>query len=200
MIRTSPAMPDHSDTNSVTELLQAWSQGDRSALDRLLPLIHDDLRLLARQRLQSLAPGGSMAATALVNEMYLRLVGSGTISFRDRAHFFAISATLMREVVIDHARTRSRNKRGGDWRRVSLEEGDVSSGVDGESLLALDLAMNRLAAIDQRKARVVEMRFFGGMTNLEISEVAGISVDTVKRDWTFAKLWLARELKGGLTT
>ena len=193
-------MPDPSDTNSVTELLQAWSQGDRSALDRLLPLIHDDLRLLARQRLHSLAPGSSMPATALVNEMYLRLVGSGTVSFRDRAHFFAISATLMREVVIDQARTRGRNKRGGDWRRVSLEEGDVSSAVDSEGLLALDLAMNRLAAIDQRKARVVEMRFFGGMTNLEISEVAGISVDTVKRDWTYAKLWLARELKGDLTT
>jgi RNA polymerase sigma factor (TIGR02999 family) len=140
-----------------------------------------------------------MQATALVNEMYLRLVGSGTVSFRDRAHFFAISATLMREVVIDQARTRGREKRGGDWRRVSLEEGDVSPGVDGESLLALDLAMNRLAAVDQRKARVVEMRFFGGMTNLEISEVAGISIDTVKRDWAFAKLWLARELKGGLT-
>jgi RNA polymerase sigma factor (TIGR02999 family) len=193
-------MPDHSDTNSVTELLQSWSHGDKSALDRLLSLIHDDLRLLARQRLQSLAPGSSMPATALVNEMYLRLVGSGTVNFRDRAHFFAISATLMREVVIDQARTRSRNKRGGDWRRVSLEEGDVSSGVDGEYLLALDLAMNRLAAIDQRRARVVEMRFFGGMTNLEISEVAGISVDTVKRDWTFAKLWLARELKGDLAT
>jgi RNA polymerase sigma factor (TIGR02999 family) len=193
-------MPNPSDTNSVTELLQAWSLGDRSALDRLLPLIHDDLRVLARQRLQCLAPGSSMQATALVNEMYLRLVGSGTVSFRDRAHFFAISATLMREVVIDQARTRGRNKRGGDWRRVSLEEGDVSSGMDGESLLALDLAMNRLATIDQRKARVVEMRFFGGMTNLEISEVAGISVDTVKRDWTFAKLWLARELKGDLAT
>jgi RNA polymerase sigma factor (TIGR02999 family) len=192
-------MPDHSDTNSVTELLQAWGQGDKAALDRLLPLIHDDLRMLARQRLHSLAPGASMQATALVNEMYLRLVGSGTISFRDRAHFFAISATLMRQVVIDQARTKGRDKRGGDWRRVSLEEGDVAYPADKESLLALDVAMNRLAAVDQRKARVVEMRFFGGMTNLEISEVAGVSIDTVKRDWTFAKLWLARELKGGLT-
>ena len=189
-------MPDHSETNPVTALLQAWSQGDRSALDQLLPLIHDDLRLLARQRLQALAPGNSMQATALVNEMYLRLIGSATVSFHDRAHFFAISATLMRQIVIDQARSRSRQKRGGEWRRISLESSDIPSPDSDEGLCALDEAMNRLAVVDGRKARVIELRFFGGMTNAEIAEVIGISVDTVKRDWTFAKLWLARELTG----
>jgi len=184
----------------VTELLQAWSRGDRPALDQLLPLIHNDLRRLARQRLHSLAPGSSMQATALVNEAYLRLVDAGRVDFRDRAHFFAVAATLMREIVIDQARTRSREKRGGDWRRISLEGAEIPSPDNDESLLALDEAMNRLAIVDQRKARVVELRFFGGMTNREIAEVAGISIDTVKRDWTFARLWLARELKSNLAT
>jgi RNA polymerase sigma factor (TIGR02999 family) len=193
-------MPDDTDRSPVTELLQAWSGGDRTALDRLLPLIHDNLRRLARQRLHSMAPGSSMQATALVNEMYLRLVDVSKVTFRDRAHFFAVSANLMRQIVIDQARTRSRDKRGGDWRRVSMEDSDIPSGNDDEGLLALDEAMNRLAAVDERKARVVELRFFAGMTNREIAEAAGISVDTVKRDWTFAKLWLARELKSNLAT
>jgi RNA polymerase sigma factor (TIGR02999 family) len=191
-------MADDPGKNPVTELLQAWSQGDRAALDQLLPLVHDDLRRLARRRLHSLTPGSSMQATALVNEAYLRLVDAGRVDFRDRAHFFAICATLMREIVIDQARTRSREKRGGDWRRISLEESDIPSPDSDEALLALHEAMNRLAGVDERKARVVELRFFAGMTNGEIAEVAGVSVDTVKRDWSFAKLWLARELKSGV--
>ena len=138
-----------------------------------------------------------MQATALVNEAYLKLVDAGQVEYRDRAHFFAICATLMRQIVIDQARTRSREKRGGDWRRISLEDSDLPSPDSDDSLLALDEAMNRLAGVDQRKARVVELRFFAGMTNGEIAEVAGVSIDTVKRDWTFAKLWLARELKSG---
>jgi RNA polymerase sigma factor (TIGR02999 family) len=184
----------------VTELLRAWSRGDRAALDLLLPLVHNDLRRLASRRLQSLAPGSSMQATALVNEAYLRLVDAGRVDFRDRAHFFAVSAILMREIVIDQARARNREKRGGDWRRISLEDADIPSPDNDDSLLALDEAMNRLAAVDRRKARVVELRFFAGMTNGEIAEVSGVSIDTVKRDWTFAKLWLARELKSNLAT
>ena len=193
-------MPDETDKTPVTELLQAWSSGDRTALDQLLPLIHEQLRRLARQRLHSMAPGSSMQATALVNEMYLRLVDSASVSFQSRAHFFAISANLMRQIVIDQARTRNRDKRGGEWRRVSLKDSEMPSRNDDEGLLALDEAMNRLAVVDERKARVVELRFFAGMTNQEIAEAAGISVDTVKRDWTFAKLWLARELKSSLAT
>jgi RNA polymerase sigma-70 factor (ECF subfamily) len=188
-------MPENIDKIPVTQLLQAWSRGDQAALDRLVPMIHEDLRRLARQRLHSMAAGSSMQATALVNEAYIRLVDARHVEFHDRAHFFAISATVMRRIVIDHARTRSREKRGGDWQRVSLDEAYVPAVDSDESLLALDEAMTRLAAIDERKARVVEQRFFAGMTNGEIAKVAGVSTDTVKRDWTFARLWLARELK-----
>jgi RNA polymerase sigma factor (TIGR02999 family) len=190
-------MADDFGKTPVTELLQEWSRGDRAALDQLLPLIHDDLRRLARQRLYVMAPGSSMQATALVNEAYLRLVGAGRVEFRDRAHFFAVSANLMRQIVIDQARARSREKRGGDWRRITLHDSDVPAPDSDDSLLALDEAMNRLATVDERKARVVELRFFAGMTNGEIAEVAGVSIDTVKRDWSFARLWLARELKSG---
>jgi RNA polymerase sigma factor (TIGR02999 family) len=187
-------MADDLDKTPVTDLLQAWSRGDRAALDQLLPLIHSDLRRLARQRLSAMAPGNTMQATALVNEMYLRLVDAQRVNFRDRAHFLAVSANLMREIVIDMARTRSREKRGGDWRRISLEVSDIPSANNDETLIAIDQAMNRLAAIDGRKARVVELRFFAGMTNGEIAEATGISIETVKRDWNFAKIWLAREM------
>ncbi|MBL8175992.1 MAG: sigma-70 family RNA polymerase sigma factor [Bryobacterales bacterium] len=180
----------------VTQLLQAWSRGDRAAFDQLVPLIHNDLRRLARQRAQALVPGASMQATALVNEAYLRLVDANPIEFRDRAHFFAISATVMRQIIIDQARARSRDKRGGDWQRVELDYAEIAAVSDDETLLALDEALRRLTAMDARKAKVVELRFFAGMTNPEVAEVLSISTDTVKRDWTFAKLWLAREIKG----
>lgn len=191
--------PDTSSKAPVTQLLQAWSRGDRAALDQLVPLVHSDLRRLAKQRERQMArmAGSTLEATALVNEVYLRLVHTGGIEFRDRAHFFAISATLMRQVLIDAARSRNREKRGGGWQRVSLHDGALGGIHSDESLLALDQAMDRLANMDGRKARVVELRFFGGMTNEEIAEVTGVSTDTVKRDWAFAKLWLARELRGG---
>jgi RNA polymerase sigma-70 factor (ECF subfamily) len=181
---------------AVTELLQEWCRGDKRALDQLLPIIHHDLRDLARRRLRALPAGSSMQATALVNEVYLRLVEADQVSIRDRAHFFAISAILMRQVLIDAARSRNRDKRGGGWRRIALDDSEIPSSESDNSLLALDEAMERLATTDRRKAQVVEMRFFGGMTNGEIAEFVGVSVDTVKRDWTFAKLWLAREIKG----
>jgi RNA polymerase sigma-70 factor (ECF subfamily) len=189
-------MPEPPDKAPVTELLQQWSGGDRRALDQLLPIIHSDLRDLARRRLRALPPGSSMQATALVNEVYLRLVDARGINLRDRAHFFAISATLMRQVIIDAARSRGRKKRGGGWQRISLDDSEIPSADSDENLLALDDAMERLAVADKRKAQVVEMRFFGGMTNGEIAEYVGVSVDTIKRDWTFARLWLAREIKG----
>jgi RNA polymerase sigma-70 factor (ECF subfamily) len=189
-------MEPYNEKPAVTELLQEWCRGDKRALDQLLPIIHHDLRDLARRRLRSLPVGSSMQATALVNEVYLRLVEADQVSIRDRAHFFAISATLMRQVLIDAARSRNRDKRGGGWRRIALDDSEIPSSESDNSLLALDEAMERLATTDGRKARVVEMRFFGGMTNGEIAEFVGVSVDTVKRDWTFAKLWLAREIKG----
>lgn len=193
-------MVDDSNQAPVTDLLHAWRSGDRAALDRLLPLIHEDLRRLARQRLQFLAPGTSLQATALVNETYIRLVNAVEVDFQDRAHFFALAATIMRQIVVEHARARSRDKRGGTWRRIDLPDSEIPGPINDDSLLALDEAMDRLAAVDSRKARVVELRFFAGMTNGEIAEVAGVSIDTVKRDWAFAKLWLARELRGNLAT
>ena len=191
-------MSEQRNWTPVTELLQDWSRGDKAALDQLLPMIHSDLRTLARRRLRAMPAGSSMQATALVNELYLRLVDARKVSFRDRAHFFAITAKLMRQIVIDEARKRNRIKRGGDWQRIALADSEIPTADSDESLLALDEAMGRLAAIDDRKARVVELRFFAGMTNGEIAEVADVSVDTVKRDWTFAKLWLARELRVNL--
>jgi RNA polymerase sigma-70 factor, ECF subfamily len=181
----------------VTLLLRAWKQGDRTALDQLVPLIHEDLRRLARQRMSGIAPGASLQATALVNEAYLRLAKGNPADFQDRAHFFAISATVMRQIIVDEVRSKGRDKRGGDWTRVALEDADVDAGGDGERLLGIDRALRQLATVDGRKAQVVEMRFFAGMTNGEIAEVLGVSADTVKRDWSFAKLWLARELGGG---
>lgn len=191
--------PDPSSKAPVTQLLHAWSRGDRAALDQLVPLVHADLRRLAGQRERQMAgsPGATLQATALVNEVYLKLVHAGGIEFRDRAHFFAISATLMRQILIDAARHRNRDKRGGGWQRVSLHDGEMGRIHTDETLLALDQALDRLAQTETRKARVVELRFFGGMTNDEIAEVTGVSTDTVKRDWAFAKLWLARELKTG---
>jgi RNA polymerase sigma-70 factor (ECF subfamily) len=193
-------MPEYPDKTPITELLRQWSQGDRRALDNLLPIIHSDLRVLARRRLRSLPPGGSMQATALVNEVYLKLVDAGRLNLRDRAHFFALSATLMRQIVIDAARGRSREKRGGGWQRIVLDDSEIPSSDGDDSLLALDEAMQRLAVADRRKAQVVEMRFFGGMTNGEIAEFVGVSVDTIKRDWNFARLWLAREIQGSASS
>ncbi len=192
--------PNDSEKAPLTELLQAWGRGDRHALDQLIPLIHQDLRRLARQRLRALAPGSTMQATGLVNELYLRLVDAGRVNLRNRAHFFAIAATVMRQIVIDHVREKGREKRGGEWRRITFTDSGIASTHEDEGLHALDEAMTRLAVMDERKARVVEMRFFGGLTNAEIAEVTGVSVDTVKRDWTFAKLWLARELRSTLST
>jgi RNA polymerase sigma-70 factor (ECF subfamily) len=180
----------------VTQLLQKWGQGDREAFDRLLPIVHEDLRQLARRRMRSLPPGSTLQATALVNEVYLRLVDASSVNWQDRAHFFAIAAKLMRQVAADNARARNRTKRGGGLYPIALDDVDAASPLPDMNLIALDEALDRLAVLDARKARVVEMRFFGGLQNGEIAEVLQVSVDTVKRDWSFAKLWLAREVKG----
>jgi RNA polymerase sigma-70 factor, ECF subfamily len=180
----------------VTQLLQKWGQGDQEAFDELLPIVHEDLRQLARRRMRRLPSGSTLQATALVNEVYLRLIDASSVRWQDRAHFFAIAAKLMRQVAADSARARNRVKRGGGLQRVALEHADAVSPLPDVSLIALDEALDRLAALDVRKARVVEMRFFGGLENGEIAEVLQVSVDTVKRDWNFAKLWLAREVKG----
>jgi len=185
----------HSEKAPVTLLLQQWSTGDRLALDRLMELVYEDLRKLARGRMRSVPPESSMQPTALVNEVYLRLVDANHVNWHDRTHFFAIAARLMRQVAVDSARMHGRAKRGAGWNRISLEDSEVPSDGSVHDLLELDEALNRLAAADERKAAVVEMRVFGGLNHGEIAEVVGVSVDTVKRDWSFARLWLARELK-----
>lgn len=179
----------------VTELLRLWTAGDKLALDRLTGLVYSDLRRIARHRARFLAPDSSIQPTALVNEVYLKLVGADPVAWRDRAHFFAIASHLMRVVAADSARFHGRAKRGGGWQRIALEDSEIPSSEREPDVLALDDALNRLAEIDQRKVRVVEMRFFGGLSNNEIAEALGVSVDTVKRDWSFTKLWLSREIK-----
>ncbi len=179
-----------------TQLLRAWREGDRSALDRLTPMVYQDLRRLAHRHLFGERAGHSLQTTALVNEVYMRLVDYTRMQWQDRAHFFAVSAQLMRRILVEHAR-RHNLKRGGGVQYVSLERAaEVGSGR-AKDLVALDEAMNELARIDPRKAQVVELRFFGGLSVAETAEALSISSVTVMRDWSSAKAWLYREMSGG---
>jgi RNA polymerase sigma-70 factor (ECF subfamily) len=180
---------------SVTELLQAWSRGDATALDRLVPLVYQELRRLAHRYLRRERADHTLQTTALVNEAYLRLVDSRRVRWQDRAHFLAVSAQLMRRILVDFARGRNYQKRGGGWQRVPVDEALGIGHTADVDLVALDDALETLAAIDSRKSRVVELRFFGGLTAEETAEVLKVSADTVLRDWQFAKSWLARELQ-----
>lgn len=180
----------------VTVLLRAWSDGDESALDRLLPLVEAELRRLARGYMGRERRGHTLQTTAVVNEAFLRLTDARSVRWQDRAHFLGISARLMRRVLVDHARARGYRKRGGGAQRVTLDEGLVAAPDPGLDVLALDRALEALAKVDARKSRTVELRFFGGLTVEETAEVLHVSTDTVKRDWRLAKLWLLRELEG----
>src|SRR5215468_3803149 len=182
----------------VTGLLRAWSEGDQGALDRLTPIVYDELRRLARRYMRRERPGHSLQTTALVNEAYLRLADYKRMQWQDRAHFFAVSSQLMRRILVEHAR-RHNQKRGGDVKHVSLEEAAVVDGNRTADLVALDEAMNALEQLDPRKVRVVEMRFFGGLSVEETAEVLKISAITVMRDWSTARAWLYRELAGGIS-
>ena len=180
----------------VSTLLRAWSDGDRNALDQLTPIVYEELRRLARQYMRRERPGHSLQTSALVNEAYVKLVDCTHMQWQNRAHFFAVSAQLMRRILVDHARRRNL-KRGADVQHVSLDEAAMVGGGRAANMVALDDAMNALAQIDARKAQVVEMRFFGGLSVEETSEVLKISSVTVMRDWRTAKAWLYRELTGG---
>ena len=184
-------------TGDITQLLLRWRAGDGSALELLMPLVYDELRRLARQCMRRERAGQTLQTTALVNEAYLRLVNSSRVDWHDRAHFFAIAAQLMRRVMVDQARKRHNQKRGGDVTRVALDEALVAAHQPGVDLLALDEALDRLAQFAPRKCRVVEMRFFAGLTIDETGAVLGVSADIVKREWRTAKLWLLNELSGG---
>jgi RNA polymerase sigma factor (TIGR02999 family) len=179
-----------------TELLRAWNNGDESALNRLVPLIEQELHRLARAYMHRERQGHTLQATALVNEVFLRLANGSTPEWRDRAHFVGIAARLMRRVLVDHARARGYRKRGGGAQPVPLTEAMAITPEIAIEVLAVDRALDAFARIDARKSQVVELRFFGGLSVEETAEVLGISVETAKRDWRFAKLWLARELDG----
>ncbi len=181
-------------SHEVTHLLRAWSEGDQAALERLIPLVHAELHLLAKRYMRHEHAGHTLQTTALIHEAYLRLIDARQVRWENRAHFFAISARLMRQVLVDFARQRGYQKRGGASRRVSLDEALVVSQVRDEDLVALDEALSALAEIDERKSRVVELRFFGGLTEEETAEALKVSPKTVRRDWRLAKSWLRRWL------
>lgn len=178
----------------MTQLLLAWGQGDEAALERLMPLVHNELKRVARHQMANERPGHTLQTTALVNEAYLKLIDVSQVKWQNRAHFFAMSSRLMRRILVDFARSRHYQKRGGGAQKVSLDEGMLST-ERGSDLLALDDALTALAAVDIRKSQVVEMRFFGGLSVEETAEALHVSVDTVMRDWKLAKVWLLRELK-----
>ena len=185
--------PSH---GAVTELLRAWSDGDDAALEQLIPLMEAELRRLARGYMGRERQGHTLQTTALVNEAFLRLAGARQVRWQDRGHFLGISARLMRRVLVDYARRRGFHKRGGDAQRVTLHEGVVAASDPAVDVVALDRALEALEKSDARKGRIVELRFFGGLSVEETAEVLKVSTDTVKRDWRLAKLWLLRELEG----
>lgn len=186
---------DEASSQPVTELLQAWSAGDEQALDRLAPVVYGELRLLAQRRMLLEKSGVSLQPTALVNEFYLRLVDSSGLSFHNRGQFFALAAQMMRRILVDAARTRGASKRGGPAGKISFEERYFATPGQDREIVALDDALEALAREDPRKARAIELRFFGGLSMEETAEVMDISVQTVRRDWSFARAWLARAMR-----
>ncbi|SRR5579885_714875 len=183
-------------TESVTELLIAWNDGDTSALNRLIPLVEDELRRLARHHMRHENPAHTLQTTALVNEVYLKLVDQTHARWHNRAHFFSIAAQIMRRILIDYARRNLRGKRGGGVADLPLEEAAILTPEKSAELLALDEALDRLSALDPLKARVVELRHFGGLSVKETAEVLKISEVSVIRHWGFAKSWLRKQVRG----
>src|SRR5437588_6147845 len=181
-------------SHEVTQLLLQWSNGDKAALDKLMPLIYDELRRLARHYMSRERPGNTLQTTALVNEAYLRLINRKHVHWQNHAHFFAIAAQLMRSILVDHARSHAYAKRGGGARKIALDDAMAVSQQRAADVVALDDALKRLAEIDPRQSRIVEMKFFGGLTIEETGEVLGLSPATIKREWSTAKAWLYHEL------
>ena len=191
-------MTTHS-PKEISRLLVAWSDGDESALAALAPLVHEELRRLAHRYMRGERAGHTLQTTALVNEAYLRLIDWKNVRWQNRAHFFAVSAQLMRRILVDFARSRGYHKRGGGVRAVALDEAAVVADDRGAEMVALDEALDALAELDARQARVVELRYFGGLSVEETAEVLKVSPATVRRDWSLARAWLHRELscRGG---
>jgi len=189
--------PHEIESPEVTRLLLTWSGGDREALDRLIPVVFEELRQIARRQLEKEDPRHTLQPTALVHEAYMRLAERRQVHWQNRSHFFGFASQLMRRILVDHARSRQASKRGGGQRPVRLESlSDLAERQDREVIL-VDEALETLAAVDLRQARIVELRFFAGLSNEEISEVLGISATTVKREWRTARLWLLQEFLRG---
>jgi len=182
------------DPQNITQLLINVSEGDKQAYDRLLPLVYGELRAMAGRALRKERQGHTLQPTALVHEAYLKLIEQRSVRWHHRAHFFGIAAQLMRRILVDHARARQTAKRGGRWARVALDEGLAPEERAGVDVVALDAALERLAQIDAQQGRIVELRFFAGLSNEEVASVLGISLAMVKRDWAMARAWLYREL------
>jgi RNA polymerase sigma factor (TIGR02999 family) len=191
------AMPTVS-PQEVTQLLADWGKGDRSALDKLFPLVHSELRRIAQRQMSGERPGHTLQATALVNEAYLKLASRQGFDWQNRAHFFAVCATVMRHILIDHARAHARDKRGGGAIQVSLDEALVVAGDQAEHLIALDDALRMLESLDPQKGKIVELRYFGGLSIEEAAEVMNVSPRTVRREWQRAKAWLYRMMTEGI--
>jgi RNA polymerase sigma factor (TIGR02999 family) len=189
-------MVDNARNNSdITQLLIAWSDGRREALDDLMPMVYADLRRVAAGYMRREGAGHALQPTALVHEAYVRLIDQKQVKWRNRAHFFGVAAGLMRRILVDHARRRRAEKRGGDWERVTLTGDEVATDAHKEiDVLALDEALERLAEFDPQQERIVELRYFGGLTIEETAEIVGISAATVVREWTIAKAWLRADL------
>ena len=185
--------------SEITQWLLAWSDGRRDALDHLAPLVYDDLRRLAARYMRRESADHPLQPTALVHEAYLRLIDQHKVKWRNRAHFYGVAASMMRRILVDDARTRRAEKRGGGWERVTLDEELGPAAPRDVDVLALHEALERLAAFDPQQARIVELRYFGGLTIEEAAEVIGISPATVVREWTIAKAWLRADLSTGLS-
>lgn len=179
----------------ITQLLDDWSKGNETALDQLMPLVYDELRRQASRHLRKERQGHTLQTTALIHEAYLKLIGSDAVEWQNRNHFFAVASTAMRRILVDHARERHRQKRGGIAEHLPLDEAvQISANAKSVDLIALDEALNRLAKLDRRQAKVVELRYFGGLSIDETAEILGIANSTVRLDWNLAKAWLRREL------
>jgi RNA polymerase sigma factor (TIGR02999 family) len=185
------------DQPGITQLLIAWSDGERAALEQLVPLVYDDLRRLAAGYMGRETPGHSLQATALVHEAYVRLIDQNRVEWRNRAHFFGVAASMMRRILVDDARKRRAEKRGGDAERITLVGDEVAApGQSDIDVLALHESLERLAAFDRQQERIVELRYFGGLTIEETAEVVGVSAATIVREWTIAKAWLRADMSG----
>lgn len=190
---SKPPLPNQ---HEITELLEQWSGGNQTALDKLYPLVYEELRRLARSYMKREPKGHTLQTTALINEAYVRIVDQKSVHWQNRSHFFAISAQIMRRILVDHARRYLHAKRGGGARRVSLDEAMIVAAERSEEVLMLDEALSNLARMDPRRCQVVELRYFAGLNNQEIASVLHISENTVMRDWNLARAWLYQQLGG----